>query len=157
VLAGSVDKLTVVQDFDNFKEPKTKQFNEVLKALNLTDKKVLLILDYACDACDRVAKAARNIEGLRVLHATNLNVKDILDCDAILTNARTLEAINNRFKAASKEDQGKAKEAKATKAAPKKAAAKSSKEGKEAAPKKAAPKKAASDKEAPAKKSAKKP
>jgi len=157
VLAGSVDKLTVVQDFDSFKEPKTKQFNEVLKALNLTDKKVLVILDYACDACDRVAKAARNIEGLRVLHASNLNVKDILACDAILTNARTLEVINNRFNATSKEDKAEAAAKKATKAgasAPKKAAAKSSKEGKDAAPKKAAPKKAASDKEAPAKKPA---
>jgi large subunit ribosomal protein L4 len=173
VLAGSVDKLVVVQDFDNLKEAKTKLFNEVLKNLNIEGKKVLVILDYACDACDRVALAARNIEGVHVIHATNLNVKDILDCDAILTNARTLEVINNRFKAVSKEDEAKAKgEAAAKKAsksegaaAPKKAAAakaaakssaKSSKEITKAAPKKAAEKKSASEKaEAPAKKTTK--
>jgi large subunit ribosomal protein L4 len=168
VLAGSVEKLIVVQDFDNLKEAKTKLFFEVLTNLNVADKKVLVILDYACDACDRVAKAARNIEGVKIIHATNLNVKDILEAEAILTNARTLEAINNRFKAVSKEDQAKAKsEAKASKAeaaAPKKAAAgkaaaktaaKAKKDSK-AAPKKAAPKASASEKsEAPAKKPAK--
>ena len=165
VLAGCVDKLVVVQDFDNFKEAKTKLFFEVLTNLNIADKKILVILDYACDACDRVALAARNIDGVRVIHATNLNVKDVLDCDHILTNARTLEVINNRFKAVSKEDEAKAKSeaaakkaSKAQAAAPKKAAAtkasaKSSKEKSAAAPKKAAAKKPASEKaEAPAKK-----
>ncbi len=164
VLAGSVEKLVVVQDFDNLKEAKTKLFFEVLTNLNVADKKVLIILDYACDACDRVAKAARNIEGVKIIHATNLNVKDILEAEAILTNARTLEAINNRFKAVPKEEQAKAKsEAKASKAkaaapskaAAGKAAAKAKKDSK-AAPKKAAPKASASEKsEAPAKKPAK--
>ncbi len=168
VLAGCVDKLIVVQDFDNLKEAKTKQFYEVLTNLKIADKKVLVILDYACDACDRVKLAARNIEGVRIIHVTNLNVKDILDCEHILTNARTLEVINNRFKAVSQEDEAKAKgEAaakKATKsaaAAPKKAAAKgaakSTKKETKAAPKKAVEKKAASEKsEAPAKKTTKK-
>jgi len=161
VLAGSVDKLIVVQDFDTFKEAKTKQFFEVLTNLEIADKKVLIILDYACDACDRVALAARNIEGVRVIHASNLNVKDILDCDHILTNARTLDVINNRFKANAENTDKAAASKKAAKteaaAAPKKeAAAKSAKSETEAAPKKAAPKKAASEKaEAPAKKPAK--
>jgi large subunit ribosomal protein L4 len=168
VLAGSVDKLIVVQDFDNLKEAKTKLFVEVLTNLNLVDKKVLVILDYACDACDRVALAARNIDRVRIIHATNLNVKDVLDCDSILMNARTLEAINNRFKATSKEDEAKVKSEAAAKkastkvaAAPKKgaaakASAKSSKAAAKAAPKKAAGKSSASEKtEAPAKKTAK--
>jgi large subunit ribosomal protein L4 len=162
VLAGSVDKLVVVQDFDSLKEAKTKLFVEVLTNLGVADKKVLVILDYACESCDRVALSARNIEGVRIIHASNLNVKDILEAEAILTNARTLEAINNRFKATSKEDQAKAKsEAKAAKpkaaAASKKAAAgKSVKDDAKAAPKKAAAKSSASEKtEAPAKKAAK--
>jgi large subunit ribosomal protein L4 len=160
-LAGCVDKLIVVQDFDNLKEVKTKLFYEVLKNLNIAEKKVLIILDYACDACDRVARSARNIELVKVIHATNLNVKDIIEADAILTNARTIEAINKRFTPLSKEEQAKAKsEARAEKAkaaAPKKAAGKSAKEdSKKAAPKKAAKKASASDKsEAPAKKAAK--
>ncbi|MBU6453112.1 MAG: 50S ribosomal protein L4 [Cyanobacteria bacterium REEB67] len=175
VLAGSVDKLVVVQDFDAFKEAKTKQFAEVLKSLGIHDKKVLVILDYACDACDRIALSARNIEGVRVISSNNLNVKDILEAGAILTNTRTLEVINNRFKANEAETESKAaskssakaesaasmKAAKAGGDASKKAASdKATKSGDSAAaPKKAAPKaekKEASD-EAPAKKPAAKP
>jgi large subunit ribosomal protein L4 len=138
VLAGSIDKLVVVQDFDAFSEAKTKQFVEVLKSLELVGKKVLVILDYACDACDRVALAARNIEGIKVISSSNLNVKDILDCHKILTNTRTLEVINNRF---NKQEEGAKSEAKSEK----KSAAKASKA--EAA--KSAPKKAEGEAKAP--------
>jgi large subunit ribosomal protein L4 len=58
-LAASVEKLVVVQDFDNLKEAKTKLFSQVLKDLGHVGKKVLVVLDYACDACARVERAAR--------------------------------------------------------------------------------------------------
>jgi large subunit ribosomal protein L4 len=102
-LAASVEKLVVVQDFDNLKEAKTKLFSQVLKDLGHEGKKVLVVLDYACDACARVERAARNIDSLKVIAMSNLNVKDLLHYEVILTNARTLEAINNRFEASSKE------------------------------------------------------
>lgn len=112
-LAAQKDNIVVVQDFDNFKEAKTKQFCQVLKDLGLCEKKVLVVLDYACEACERVALAARNIADLKVIRASNLNVKDLLHHDAILTNARTLEAINKRFTAAHKEEGEAKKESKA--------------------------------------------
>jgi ribosomal protein L4 len=102
-LAASVEKLVVVQDFDNLKEAKPNLFSQVLKDLGHVGKKVLVVLDYACDACARVERAARNIDGLKVIAMSNLNVKDLLHYEVILTNARTLEAINTRFEASSKE------------------------------------------------------
>lgn len=140
-LAAQKDNIVVVQDFDNFKEAKTKQFCQVLKDLGLCEKKVLVVLDYACEACERVALAARNIADLKVIRASNLNVKDLLHHDAILTNARTLEAINKRFTAAHKEE-GEAKKESKAKAAEK--PAKATKEAKAPAEKaaKSAPKEA---------------
>ncbi len=96
-LAAKKDALVVVSNFDDVKEPRTKQFYPVLKTLGLEGKKVLLVMDYECDACCRVELAARNIDGLTVLHINNLNVKDILHADAILTTERTVLAINKRF------------------------------------------------------------
>lgn len=96
-LAARKDVLVVVSNFDDVKEPRTKQFSPVLKSLGLEGKKVLLVMDYECDACCRVELAARNIDGLTVLHINNLNVKDILHADAILTTERTVLAINKRF------------------------------------------------------------
>ena len=147
-LAARAENLVVVQDFDNLKEAKTKQFHQVLKDLGLCDKKVLVVLDYACDACKRVELAARNIENLKVIRSSNLNVKDLLHHDVVLTNARTLEAINDRFKKSTEEGAPEkvkaAKAPKAEKAAEPKAEKAPAKE-KAAAPKKAAPKKAAAE------------
>jgi len=159
-LAASVDKLVVVQDFDNFKEAKTKAFSQVIKDLGHEGKKVLVVLDYACDACARVERAARNLAGLKVIAMSNLNVKDLLNYEIILTNSRTLEAINNRFEAKEKvEGEGAtkagAKKVEAKEKAPAKAAEKSTAAPKAEAPKKAAaPKKEAAEAAAPKKEAA---
>ncbi|HEY9869167.1 MAG TPA: 50S ribosomal protein L4 [Candidatus Obscuribacterales bacterium] len=97
-LAARVNDLVVVKDFAELKEPKTRLMAAVLKDLQLHGKKVLLVMDFSCSHCQLVERAARNIAGLKVLNSNNLNVKDLLDCDAILTTERTLEQINNRFK-----------------------------------------------------------
>jgi hypothetical protein len=97
-LAARVNDFVVVKDFAELKEPKTKLLAAVLKDLQLFGRKVLLVMDFNCSHCQLVERAARNIAGLKVLNLNNLNVKDLLDCDSILTTERTLEEINNRFK-----------------------------------------------------------
>lgn len=97
-LAARVSDFVVVKDFSELKEPKTKLMAAVLKDLELHGKKVLLVMDFNCSHCQLVERAARNIAGVKVLPVSNLNVKDLLDCDAILTTERTLGEINNRFK-----------------------------------------------------------
>ncbi|KAF1857241.1 hypothetical protein Lal_00015520 [Lupinus albus] len=112
--------IVVVQDFESLKEAKTKVFAQALKDLGLAEKKVLVVLDYANETSTKVALAARNIAGVKVIHMNNLNVKDLLDCGAVLTSTSTLSAIETRFQslphkanAAAEKAPAKAKAAKA--------------------------------------------
>lgn len=155
-LASRKQDIVVVQDFESLKEAKTKVFAQALKDLGLAEKKVLVVLDYANETSTKVALAARNIAGVKVIHMNNLNVKDLLDCGAVLTSTSTLSAIETRFQslphkanAAAEKAPAKAKAAKD----PAKTAEKAPAKEKSEAPKKAPAKKAEkSTDEAPAKK-----
>jgi large subunit ribosomal protein L4 len=98
-LASRKEDLVVVKDFMAFTEAKTKAFYQILTDLGLAGEKVLLVLDFACDASSRIQLAARNIEGLKVIHMSNLNVKDLLEYSKILLSTNTLAAVEARFKA----------------------------------------------------------
>lgn len=132
-LAARKDEMVVVANFDDIKEGKTKEFVNLLSGLKLDEKRVLLVLDAKNENTAKVTRSARNIAGLTVVHVGNLNVKDLLHCEAVLTAEPVLEVISNRFKSSEKEgtasgakkETAEKKPAKA--AAPKKAAA----EGKE--------------------------
>jgi large subunit ribosomal protein L4 len=147
-LAARKEEFVVVQNFDGLfdkapksgddsakiEQPKTKKFVAALKDLGVTEKRVLLLLDNGVPGVKQIERAARNICGVRVLCVTNLNVKDIMEAEVVLTSERTIELINQRFKpgakstaeqpqkAAKAKKTGEAKEASAEKAAPKKAA-----------------------------------
>src|SRR4030095_163451 len=97
-LATRANELVVVKDFSGLKEAKTKAMAAVLKALELAGKKVLLVLDRASAQFEQVERSARNIAGVKVIEINNLNVKDLLESDAVLTTEQALELINNRFK-----------------------------------------------------------
>ena len=96
-LAARAEMLVVVKDFASLSAAKTKTMATVFSSLGLTGKKVLLVLDFACDTCQLVSRAARNIERVKVINLNDLNVKDLLECEAVLTTERTLQAIHNRF------------------------------------------------------------
>lgn len=146
-LAARKDEFVVVQNFDGLfdkapksgddsttiEQPKTKKFVGVLKDLGVQEKRVLLLLDNGVPGVKQIERAARNICGVRVLCVTNLNVKDIMEAEVVLTSERTIELINQRLKPG----------AKSTTEQPKAAKAKKTGEGKEAAAEKPAAKKAA--------------
>ena len=98
-LAAKKDQLIVVQGFDEVKEPKTKTAVQIYRALKIDGKKVLLVLDYSTDNDKNITLAARNIEGTKVVHISNLSVKDLLNSDVILTTEKALESIGKRFEA----------------------------------------------------------
>ncbi|HEY9787330.1 MAG TPA: 50S ribosomal protein L4 [Candidatus Obscuribacterales bacterium] len=124
-LAARRDNLVVVESFDGIKDGKTKEMAGVYKALKIEGKKVALVLDYACEHCQIVERSARNIEGTKVLHINNLNVKDLMNCEVLLTTERTLEAINHRFQSTHKCEGAAKEKTKATSKAEKPKAAKS--------------------------------
>jgi large subunit ribosomal protein L4 len=102
-LAAKKDDLVVVKGFDEVKEPKTKTAIQIYRALKIDGKKVLLVLDYSTDTDKTITLAARNIEGTKVVHISNLSVKDLLDSEVILTTESALQAIGKRFEAKDRE------------------------------------------------------
>jgi large subunit ribosomal protein L4 len=102
-LAARKDNLLIVRDFDALKNAKTKEMAQVLKNLKIYGQKILVVLDFASDQCAKVNLALRNIDGVKVIHVNNLNVKDLIDCNSVLTTERAIELINNRFKSSHKD------------------------------------------------------
>lgn len=72
-------KLIVLDQID-FAAPKTKQVVELLEALKVSNKALVV----TGEINDAVAKSARNIPGVVALDATGLNVYDILNHDTLV-------------------------------------------------------------------------
>jgi large subunit ribosomal protein L4 len=135
-LAARKEEFVVVQNFDGLfdkapksgddstkiEQPKTKKFLGVLKDLGLNEKCVLLLLDNGVPGAQQIERAARNLCCVRVLNVSNLNVKDVMEAEVVLTSERTVELINQRFKPGAKSAEQPKAEASAEKPAPKKAA-----------------------------------
>ncbi len=87
--------ITVLEDF-NFDAPKTKNYLDLIKNLNFSDKKTLLVLG---DANKNVYLSSRNIMGAKVVKASDLNTYDILNAENIIlaeSSVKVLETILNK-------------------------------------------------------------
>lgn len=89
---ASGDKMLVVDKIE-LPEIKTKRFAEVANALDL--KKALIVLP-AQD--DTVAMSARNIPGIKVLEADQLNVYDVLKYPQLVVLQGAVESLQERLK-----------------------------------------------------------
>jgi large subunit ribosomal protein L4 len=78
------NNISVVEDF-NLDEVKTKTYAGILKSLNLTDKKVLLVLP---ENNRNIFLSSRNIEKNKVTTASDINTYDVLNA----TNLVLLES-----------------------------------------------------------------
>jgi large subunit ribosomal protein L4 len=85
----------VVIDDLSFATPKTKEFAGILKALNLTGKTVL-VTTAALDV--NTYKSARNIEGVTVAPAAELNALNVLKPRRLLVTKAALDGIKERAK-----------------------------------------------------------
>jgi large subunit ribosomal protein L4 len=88
---AKADQIIIVEDF-NFDEPKTKEFNSVLKSLNITGKKTLLLTS---ENLENVYKSGRNIPKVDVLEATNASTYDIVNNQVLLLQKGAVEKIVN--------------------------------------------------------------
>ncbi len=87
--------ITVLEDF-NFEAPKTKNYIDLMKNLNLSDKKTLLVVG---DANKNVYLSSRNIQGAKVVTASDLNTYDILHAETLILaegSIKVLETILNK-------------------------------------------------------------
>jgi len=87
------EQLIVVEDF-NFENPKTKEFANMLKALKVSGKKVLLLTK---ENMETIYQSGRNIDKVRVLEAAKASTYDILNNQVLLLQKGAVETIINSF------------------------------------------------------------
>lgn len=88
--ALSSGKILVLEDLD-FAEPKTKQAVEVLDALELSGK-VLLVLSAPTDS-GAVEKSFRNVPGVRIAYAKGVGVYEVIAADRVALTQGALDVL----------------------------------------------------------------
>lgn len=83
------NEIMIIEDF-SFELPKTKDMAEILKALNLNDKKTLLLLG---QNNENVYKSGRNISTLNVLISDKASTYDLVNNKMILMQKSAIENI----------------------------------------------------------------
>lgn len=84
------DNQIIVLDAINFDAPKTKAMVEVLAKLNLTGRKVLVVLP---ENNETVLKSARNIERTNVTTVNELNTYAIMNANTLIMLPESVKAI----------------------------------------------------------------
>ena len=95
-LSAKLDIITVVKDFSEIKEAKTKNMVKALKDLNATGK-ILIIADLAAEENKNLVLSARNINSVKMILPANLNVKDLVEADTIITTESAINSITERL------------------------------------------------------------
>ena len=90
-LKAADNQIMVVEDF-TLEVPKTKDFLNITKNLKLDGKKILLVLK---DQNKNVSLSARNIQGVKILTAADVNTYALLNNKAVVLAESSLEIINN--------------------------------------------------------------
>ena len=85
------DNEIMVLDQLSFETPKTKSFVSMAKALNVDGQKTLYVVSQIEDA---VALSARNIPGVSIIRAQDLNTYCVLDCRKIVFTEDALAQVN---------------------------------------------------------------
>ncbi|MEQ6124589.1 50S ribosomal protein L4 [Pseudotenacibaculum sp. MALMAid0570] len=87
------NNLVVIEDF-NFDTPKTKNFVNVLKALDLDSKKSLFVLG---ESNNNVYLSSRNLKSSKVVSNSRLSTYGILNANKIVISESSLEGIKNNL------------------------------------------------------------
>ncbi len=82
----------VVVDEIDFKEPKTRLMAEALGNL-IGDASALVLMPAKDQNYDTIARCTDNIESAKVLLASYLNVRDILNFDKVVMPVKTIDAL----------------------------------------------------------------
>ncbi|WP_069133479.1 50S ribosomal protein L4 [Rhodohalobacter halophilus] len=85
------ESILVVEDF-SYDAPKTKQVAELLTALKVDGKKVLLLTP---DADRNIFISARNIPGVNVLEANQPSTYDIMKADVVVVQESAIPVLEN--------------------------------------------------------------
>lgn len=84
-----IDNEIIVLDQLAMNEPKTKQFAEILKNLNVERKALVVSADYD----DNIALSTRNIPGVKFVPADGINVLDVVGYDKLIITKEAVEKV----------------------------------------------------------------
>lgn len=91
---AKAEGIIVVEDF-SFEAPKTKQYVEMTKKLNVSDKKSLVILS---SVNKNVYLSARNLQNSQVLSPSDLNTYRIMNANCIVLTESALASVEENLK-----------------------------------------------------------
>ncbi len=83
--------ITVLEDFQ-FDAPQTKKYVELLTNLHVLNKKSLLVLP---ETNKNVYLSSRNLEGVKVLTASQINTYDLMNANSVILAESSIEVIEN--------------------------------------------------------------
>ncbi|MDE5982789.1 MAG: 50S ribosomal protein L4, partial [Duncaniella sp.] len=84
------NQIRVVEDF-TFEAPKTKDFVNFAKNLQVEGKKVLVVF---ADKNNNVYLSARNVPDARIMTASDINTYVLMNSNAVILTESSLEIIN---------------------------------------------------------------
>ncbi len=87
------DNILVIEPFD-FEAPKTKEFTNILKALELENKKSLFVLE---SSNNNVYLSSRNLKRANVVRGSELNTYNVLNANKVVISEACLEEIESNF------------------------------------------------------------
>ena len=85
--------IVVLEDF-NFDNPKTKNFVNVLKALEVENKKTLFVLG---DSNNNVYLSSRNLKGSEVVKSSELSTYKIMNANKVVLTEGAIEGIESNL------------------------------------------------------------
>ena len=92
-MKASEDNIVVIESFD-FEAPKTKEFTNILKALELENKKSLFVLE---GSNNNVYLSSRNLKKADVIRGSELNTYNVLNANKVIISEACLEEIESNF------------------------------------------------------------
>ena len=90
--AKAAEKAIIVVEDLKMETPSTKAFVNVVKNLQVADKKLLFVLN---SQNNEVLLSARNLKKVNVMQAANLNTYAVLNSNAIVLSESAVESVNN--------------------------------------------------------------
>jgi large subunit ribosomal protein L4 len=94
-LKAQNNAIVVIEDI-NFEAPKTKNLVELMKKMQLADKKTLFVLS---GQNKNVYLSARNLEKVNIVTASDINTYGIMNCASLVLTESSVAAIDKLFKA----------------------------------------------------------
>lgn len=84
-------QLQVIEEL-NLEAPKTKEFNRILSNLKSNDKKTLMVVS---DLNKNLYLSSRNLQGAKVVTASEINTYDLVNAKSVLVTEGSLEKIES--------------------------------------------------------------